>query len=154
MKPGGWTSTSPHVGAVPRYQWWGLGSPSPPLLPGLLRARLIPKGSRGEISCLVGGKAFLEGIFGSPFWQPHHAGAMLNYSLHQLANLPPSQLILYPCCATSNHLSTKPCPETSTSRLYLRSIISFAHTSFYFLSFLLLNCLSSRGIITLYIGSG
>lgn len=89
-RPGGWTPTPPHARVVPGYQWQGLGSPSPSVLPSLLRARLNPNRSTGESSYLVGGETFfLEGIFRSLFQQPLHAGAVLNYSLHQLANLLP-----------------------------------------------------------------
>lgn len=49
----------------------------------------IQTGAQERAPALWVGKCFLEGIFRSLFQQPLHAGAVLNYSLHQLANLLP-----------------------------------------------------------------
>lgn len=138
-RPGGWTPTSPHAGVVPRYRWCALGSPRPSVPPGLLQ-----RGAQERAPASWVGSLF----FGRYFQQPPPAGAMLNYGLHQLANLLPGGSFSIPAVPPVIISAQSPAPKAQSS------CVSEAWFPLHTPLSRLLRGFSSRGIIILYIGRG
>lgn len=125
-RAGGWTPTPPHA----RWcQVIGDGLPQSVCAPRSAQSRAHSKGEhRGEL---------LSRGWGSFFWKVFSAASSGSLYMQVLCLIiaPISWQIYclaansHPCCATGNHLSAKPCPETRAAQLHLRSIVSRAHTS-------------------------